>query len=290
MPVSVRKVISDAVKFLKSDTITIVFNSFFDNHHDRYGDLHSQSSHRVLQELGEAFVSWYEQDDSDANPPGYRKHGDEHPRSTVTWKNQGFRLDTEYNRVRLSKGTNMKESRYAADYILCEYAIQADDQTLEDIEAVQTVRSVWTGNEWELHFVCEMQMDQPESPGEITAGIDRGICNTAAVSVGDETLLYPGNALKEDAHYFRHKEYDTEGENGPSDYAEWARQKKSWRQEHFLHALSKDIVNCLGVKWFERLRLSSSRKTASSERPRGFFPQISSSHSLSHPRSGGLER
>ena len=60
------------------------------NSHDRYADLHSQSSQRVLQELGEAFVSWYKQDDPDANPPGYRKHGDQHPRSTVTWKNQGF--------------------------------------------------------------------------------------------------------------------------------------------------------------------------------------------------------
>ena len=31
-----------------------------------------------------------------------------------------------------------------------------------------------------------------------------------------------------------------------------------------------ETVNSLGVKWFERLRLSSSRKTASSVRPRGF--------------------
>ena len=210
--------------------------------HERYADLHSQSSQRVLQELGEAFVSWYKQDDPDANPPGYRKHGDEHPRSNVTWKNQGFKIDTDYNRVWLSKGTNMKESRYAADYILCEYALQTDEQTLEDVESVQTVRSVWTGEQWELHFVCEIQIDQPESPSEKTAGIDLGICNTVAVSVSDETLLYPGNALKEDAHYFGQEEYDTEGENGPSDHSEWARQNKSRRQDHFLHALSSDIV------------------------------------------------
>ena len=211
--------------------------------HDRYGDLHSQSSQRVLQELGEAFKSWYKQDDPDANPPGYRKYGDEHPRSTVTWKNQGFRLDTQYNRVRLSKGTNMKASRYAADYILCEYTLQTgDDQTLADIENVQTVRAVWGGEHWELHFVCKLRVEAPETPGEKTAGVDLGICNTAAVSVGDETLLYPGNALKEDAHYFRQEEYETEGDNGPSNHALWARQKKSRRQAHFLHALSKDIV------------------------------------------------
>ena len=160
----------------------------------------------------------------------------------MTWKNQGGKLDTEYNRVRLSKGANMKSSWYAADYILCEYTVQADERTLADVESVQTVRSVWTGKQWELHFVCEMQIDQPESPGEKTAGIDLGICNTAAVSVGDETLLYPGNALKEDAHYFQQEEYDTEGENGPSDHAEWARRKKSRRQAYLLHALSRDIV------------------------------------------------
>ncbi|WP_138004342.1 RNA-guided endonuclease InsQ/TnpB family protein [Halalkalirubrum salinum] len=211
--------------------------------HDRYGDLHSQSSQRVLQELGEAFKSWYKQDDPDANPPGYRKYGDEHPRSTVTWKNQGFRLDTQYNRVRLSKGTNMKVSRYAADYILCEYTLQTDDdQTLADVENVQTVRAVWGGEHWELHFVCKLRVEAPETSGEKTAGVDLGICNTLAVSVGDETLLYPGNALKEDAHYFRQEEYETEGDNGPSDHALWARQKKSRRQAHFLHALSKDIV------------------------------------------------
>ena len=35
-----------------------------------------------------------------------------------------------------------------------------------------------------------------------------------------------------------------------------------------------NVVNCLGVKWFGRLRLSSSRKTTSSVRPRG-FPWVS---------------
>ena len=211
------------------------------NSHDRYADLHSQSSQRVLQELAEAFVSWYKQDDPDANPPGYRKHGDDHPRSTVTWKNQGFKIDTEYNRVRLSKGANMKPSRYAADYILCEYTPQGD-RTLADVESVQTVRAVWTGEQWELHFVCRVRIDVVDAPGERTAGVDLRISNTAAVSLGDETLLYPGNALKEDAHYFRQVEYDTEGTDGPSERAQWARRKKARRQTHFLHAVSKDIV------------------------------------------------
>jgi putative transposase len=89
--------------------------------HNKYKGLHSQSSQRVLEELAEAFNSWYgkRKTDKRANPPGYRKknyyddHGrrvhEEHPRSTVTWKQKGIRHDTNNGRVRLSKGANHKE-------------------------------------------------------------------------------------------------------------------------------------------------------------------------------------
>ncbi len=202
-------------------------------------DLNSQSSQAIVEELSGAFQSWFEQDNPDANPPGYRKDGDERPRSTITFKEDGFKLDTKHQQVRLSKGANLKD-RWA-DFILCEYET-GPDVDLTDVEDVQQVRTVWTGEQWELHFVCKVAVDADDSSGEKTAGVDLGICNTAAVSVGDETLLYPGNALKEDAHYFRQVEYDTEGEDGPSNHAAWARQKKSRRQTHFLHAVSKDIV------------------------------------------------
>ena len=202
-------------------------------------DLNAQSSQAIVEELAGAFQSWFEQNDPDANPPGYRKDGDERPRSTVTFKEDGFKLDTKHQQVRLSKGKNLKDDW--SDFILCEYDT-GPDTDLTDVEDVQQVRTVWNGDQWELHFVYKVSIDAADSSGEKTAGVDLGICNTAAVSVGDETLLYPGNALKEDAHYFRQKEYDTEGENGPSNHAEWARRKKSQRQAHFLHALSKDIV------------------------------------------------
>lgn len=41
--------------------------------HPKYKGLHSQSSQRVLEELAEAFNSWYSSDDDRDNPPGYRK-------------------------------------------------------------------------------------------------------------------------------------------------------------------------------------------------------------------------
>lgn len=62
------------------------------------------------------------------------------------------------------------------------------------------------------------------------------------MSIGDETLLYPGNVVKEDVHYFRHVEYETEGEDGPSKKAEWARKKKDRCRKHSLHSLTRDIV------------------------------------------------
>ena len=212
--------------------------------HERYKDLPAQSSQRVLQELAEAFRSWYAQDNSNHNPPGYRKRGDHHPRSTVTWKNSGFRVDTKYGRVRLTKGRNHKASRYARDYILCDYEIRPDVD-LRSVDSVQQVRAVWTGEVWELHVVYRTRLDAPEQPGDRTAGVDLGIANVAAVSIGEHTILYPGNALKEDAHYFQRREYDTEGEDWPSRRAMRLRRMKARRQRHFLHAIAKDIVEVL---------------------------------------------
>ena len=206
---------------------------------DCWKDLNAQSSQAIVEELSGAFQSWFEQGDPDANPPGYRKYGDERPRSTITFKQDGFKLDTKHQQLRLSKGKNLKDGW--ADFILCEYDT-GPDASLAGVEDVQQVRAVWTGDHWELHFVCKVAIEAPDQSGAKTAGVDLGICNTAAVSVGDETILYPGNALKEDAHYFRQVEYHTEGEDGPSQIAEWARTKKSRRQTHVLHTVSKDIV------------------------------------------------
>lgn len=166
--------------------------SAYPKHHERYADLHSQSSQRVIQELAEAFQSWQghlRNGDSRMNPPGYRKRGDKHPRATITFKQEGFRHDAKHRRVRLSKGRNLKASW--ADFILCEYAIDPD----VSIDNVQQVRAVYDRGEWRLHFVCRESID-PDPPGDEVAGVDLGIVNIAAVSYGDEAVLYPGGALR----------------------------------------------------------------------------------------------
>jgi len=58
-------------------------------------DLNAQSSQKVIEELSDTFQSWFDlrQTDDEANPPGYRKHGDTRPKSTVTFKADGFKHD-----------------------------------------------------------------------------------------------------------------------------------------------------------------------------------------------------
>jgi putative transposase len=205
--------------------------------HERYADLNAQSSQRVLEELAEAFESWYghrQNGNEKANPPAYRKHGDQHPRSTVTFKEDGFKHDPENGRVRLSKGRNIKDGW--SDFVLCEYAADPD----VTIENVQQVRAVYDGGDWQLHIVCRHEIEVDEPPGDEVAGIDLGISNFAAVSFGDESVLYPGGALKEDEYWF-HKER-AKCDDATSIEAKRLDQKRSERRTHFLHALSKDIV------------------------------------------------
>ncbi|QLG49461.1 RNA-guided endonuclease InsQ/TnpB family protein [Natrinema halophilum] len=207
--------------------------------HERYADRNSQSSQRVIEELAEAFSGWYAKrrnGDDRANPPKYRKNGDDHPRSTVTFKEDGFKHDAKNNRIRLSKGRNLKE--HWSDFILCEIETRPD----VTIENVGQVKAVWNDSkgEWELHIVCKHEIEA-ESPGDETAGIDLGISNFAAVSysTGDHEL-YPGNALKTDERYFA-KEI-AKCNSSRSNNALRLRKKRSKRRSHYLHAVTKHIV------------------------------------------------
>jgi len=219
--------------------------------HNNYKGLHSQSSQRVLEELAEAFNSWYGKRKSDnrANPPGYRKKNyydddgnrvhEEHPRSTVTWKQNGIKHDTKNNRVRLSKGANHKEHPKAWEYILVEYETRPG----VTVENVQQVRAVYdkAKQRWELHLVCKDEIETPTAPGNETAGVDLGICNFAAVAYStEEADLYPGNRLKQDGYYFP-KEIakcdDSGGQEATRLHSKW-----SERRTHFFHSLAKHIV------------------------------------------------
>ncbi|MFT4963628.1 MAG: putative transposase, partial [Halobacteriales archaeon] len=87
-------------------------------------------------------------------------------------------------------------------FILCEYQTRPDVD-LSTVETVQQVRAVWTGGGWELHFVCKVEIEVSESPGEKTVGVDLGIKNFAALAYEDgHAELYPLNCLKQDDYSF----------------------------------------------------------------------------------------
>ncbi|MFC4990122.1 RNA-guided endonuclease InsQ/TnpB family protein [Saliphagus infecundisoli] len=219
--------------------------------HTKYKGLHSQSSQRVLEELAEAFNSWYNKRESDsrANPPGYRKKNyydqqgrrvhEEHPRSTVTWKQNGIKHDSKNNRVRLSKGATHKEHPKAWEYILVRYETRPG----VTVENLQQVRAVYdnTKERWELHLVCKEEIETPTAPGNESAGIDLGICNFAAVAYSTEAAdLYPGNRLKQDGYYFPKEIAKCDESDG--DRATRLHHKWSERRTHFFHSLTKHIV------------------------------------------------
>jgi transposase, IS605 OrfB family, central region len=153
----------------------------------------------------------------------------------------------------------VKEHR--SDFLLCEYQARPDVD-LSTVERIQNVRAVWTGDEWELHFVCKVEVETEESAGDEVAGIDLGITNIATVAFPDEYILYPGNSIKQDKHYFAREEYATEGDDGLSEKAEWARRKLTERETHFYHTLTSAIieecvergVDKLAVGWPEYVR------------------------------------
>lgn len=124
-----------------------------------------------------------------------------------------------------------------SEFILCAYDADPDIE----IKNVQQVRAVFEHGEWRLHIVYRHDIEI-ESPGYRTAAIDLGICNVAAVSFGDETLLFLGGWLKESKHYYKRVEYDCEGQNGLSRRALNAKRTLKDRRRHFHYALSKTII------------------------------------------------
>jgi putative transposase len=107
-----------------------------------------------------------------------------------------------------------------------------------------TGSSVYEHDEWRLHIVCHHDIEVPDTPGKRTAGVDLGICNFAAVSFGDESLLYPGGALKEDEYYFFKEK--AKCDDSSSREAVRLDRKRTARRTHFLHTLAADIIaECL---------------------------------------------
>ncbi|SHH39036.1 transposase, IS605 OrfB family, central region [Halobaculum gomorrense] len=90
-------------------------------------------------------------------------------------------------------------------------------------------------------FVCKVEIEVSEAPGEKTVGVDLGINNFAALAYEDgHSELYPLNCLKQDDYYFskRLAQCDDSDPEQPTRL----NQKNSARRTHYFHTLSKHIV------------------------------------------------
>ncbi len=115
------------------------------------------------------------------------------------------------------------------------------DVDLSTVENVQQVRAVWASDEWELHFVCKVEIEMSEEPGEQTVGVDLGINNFAALAYEDgHSEVYPLNCLKQDDYYFSKR--IARCDDSDSEQATRLHEKKSARRIHYFHTLSKHIV------------------------------------------------
>jgi len=218
-------------------------------------DLNAQSSQKVIEELSDAFQSWFDlrQTDDEANPPGYRKHGDTRPKSTVTFKADGFKHDPENNRVRLSKARISKRVGRTSSSASTRPARML---TFQRSRGCRTMRAVWNGDEWKLHFVCKVELETTGvgwrrngwyRPWDHEHRYDRfpqrgTSCIPVTHSNGTSTTS-------------REAEYDTEGENGPSEKSMWARRKLTERETHFYHVLTDTIITeCVERECWHRSR------------------------------------
>lgn len=126
----------------------------------------------------------------------------------VMLKQDGFKYEPENDRVLLPKRSKLKE--HFSNFQLCEYQTRPDVD-FSEVNTTQNVRAAWNSDKWELHFVCKVELETADSAGGSVAGIDLGITTIATVAFPDECVLYPGNSLKEDKHYFTRVKHDIKG-------------------------------------------------------------------------------
>ncbi len=219
--------------------------------HYWYKHLPSHTAQAVLQELWQAYKSWFSQrrnGNYGARPPGYCKRKGRVLMNTVTFKRSGFKL--EGTRLRLSRGETVT-AEIGEKYLYLDLALPP----VADISNPKLVRLVHREGRWEVHLVCDVPCAD-EAPGEGVAAIDVGIVNLAAIAYSDDTTgLYSGRGLLAQEYYFVReiaKCKPSRWKPGSRKRAASKRERKlqrkrSGRRKQFLHAISRDIVN-MGIE------------------------------------------
>ena len=215
--------------------------------HYWYKQLPTHTAQAVIQELWQAYKSWFghrRNGNGRARPPKYRKQNGQVPPSTITFKCSGFRL--EGTTLRLSRGKAVAVET-GERFLFLELAIPPG----ADVSDPRQVRLVPRGGEWEAHLVCEVPVAK-EAPGKGVAAIDMGIINLATIVYSDGTTeLYSGRGLLSQEYYFAKEIARCKPANwqpgsrkkAASKRERGLHRKRTHRRQQLLHAVTRRIVD-----------------------------------------------
>jgi putative transposase len=120
-----------------------------------------------------------------------------------------------------------------------------------DVSNLRQVRLVPRDGRWEAHLVGQVAVPQ-KSPGSGVATVDVGIINVAATAYSDGTTeLYSGRGLLAQEYYYakeiaKCKPADWQpgsGKKAASKREKRLNRKRTQRRHHFLHAVTRHIVD-----------------------------------------------
>ena len=215
--------------------------------HFWYKQLPTHTAQAVIQELWQAYKSWFghrRNGNPKARPPKYRKRNGKVSPSTVTFKRSGFCLEGSI--LRLSRGKTVA-AETGEQFLFLELAIPPE----ADISSPRQVRLVPRNGGWEAHLVCEVP-GATKAPGKGVAAVDVGIVNLATVAYSDGTTeLHSGRGLLAQEYYFA-KEIARckpagwrpgSRKKAASKRERRLHRKRAQRRRQFLHAVTRHIVD-----------------------------------------------
>ena len=200
-----------------------------------YKSLHAQSAQAVLEELWQSYKSWFalrKKGDPKAKPPGFRRKT---TLSAVTLKKDSVRWDRETRIIRIG----IPEAVYGHKYLYL--PVQLPPEADIDPTHVQLSRLIYEKGEWQAHLVCDIPVPETKTGGH-TLAIDLGMNVLSATACTDgTTALWSGGELSGMERYFEKEKSVCNDSRSRKSKA--LNSKRSRQRNHFLHSLTRTIVN-----------------------------------------------
>ena len=200
-----------------------------------YRGLHAQSSQAVLEELWQSYRSWFalrKKGDARAKPPGFRRKEN---LSTVTFKRDSLRWGSTTRTLRVG----IPEAVFGHRYLHLPLELPPGRGIRHD--DIQVVRLVHAEGEWFVHLVCDIPVPETLDTGH-TLAIDLGINVIAATACTDGGAgIWSGGELSSLERYFEKEK--TRCTDSRSRKNRNLNRKRSRQRAHFLHSMTRTIVN-----------------------------------------------